>query len=96
MFYVYFMQSEIDNRLYVGSTNDLRARLKRHNEGGSEYTRKFRPWHLVYYEAYASEHLAKERERKLKQHGKRYTSVVDRIFDDKYQKVQHGKRGSNT
>lgn len=31
---------------YVGYTTDLKKRLAKHNEGGSDYTSKFKPWKL--------------------------------------------------
>ena len=33
MFYVYIIKSKRDGNLYLGSTNDLRKRVKKHNEG---------------------------------------------------------------
>jgi len=82
MFYVYFIKSIKDNRFYVGYTNDLRRRFEDHNNGKSKYTKNFRPWKLVYYEAYETESLAKNRENKLKQHGKRYSAIIDRIEEN--------------
>ena len=67
MFYVYLIRSE-KQELYIGSTNDLRRRFREHNRNRSTATKNHR-WHLVYYEAFASEKDAREREQKLKQHG---------------------------
>ncbi len=33
MWYVYILTSERDGKLYVGSTNDLKRRLKEHEQG---------------------------------------------------------------
>jgi len=33
-------------RFYIGLTEDLRARLKKHNAGEVPYTSKFRPWKI--------------------------------------------------
>ena len=38
-YYVYILQSEKDGTYYIGSTQDLDERLKRHNEGRSKYTK---------------------------------------------------------
>jgi hypothetical protein len=38
----------------IGLTSDLKARLDKHNEGGSPHTAKFKPWSLVTYHAFAS------------------------------------------
>ena len=44
MKYVYFLQSIVHpDQNYVGLTDDLRARLKVHNSGGSPHTSKHKP-----------------------------------------------------
>jgi predicted GIY-YIG superfamily endonuclease len=46
-FYVYILQSESDaGCFYVGLTDNLRARLKKHNKGDAPHTSKFRPWKI--------------------------------------------------
>ena len=84
MNYVYLIQSLHDNRYYIGYSADLKQRIQEHNSGKARYTKKFRPWKLLYYEAYASKKLARDREQKLKQHGKRYTELLKRVtvFDE--------------
>jgi predicted GIY-YIG superfamily endonuclease len=43
--YVYILQSlDTPEHFYVGSTDDLRARLKKHNAGHVSHTRKYKPW----------------------------------------------------
>ncbi len=43
-YYVYILQSELDERhFYSGFTEDLYARLKKHNAGDVPHTAKFRP-----------------------------------------------------
>jgi len=72
-YYVYVLQSLKNNGLYIGFTKDLITRLKQHNSGASEYTRKYVPWQLIHYEAYRNEVDAKRREKYLKTSwGKRY------------------------
>jgi len=67
MYYVYLLRSESHpKQLYVGSTRDLRQRLKDHNEGRCPYTAKFRPWILVAYFAFAQEKGAIAFEKYLK------------------------------
>jgi putative endonuclease len=64
--YVYVLRCA-DSSLYVGSAQDLDARLKAHNDGrGAAYTFKHRPFHLVYSEVLDSEAAAVKRERQLK------------------------------
>ena len=73
MFYTYLLKSKNNNKWYTGSTNDLRKRLKLHNDGKSNYTKKYKPYELIYYEACSNEHDARSREIYLKTGmGKRY------------------------
>ncbi len=70
MYYVYLLISETHlEEYYIGSTNDLRRRLVEHNLGDSPSTARYKPWKLVYYEAYLTEELARMREKRLKHHG---------------------------
>ncbi len=73
MYYTYILQSQKNDRWYTGSTNDLRKRLKLHNEGKSNFTNKYKPYDIVYYEACKNENDARSRELYLKTGmGKRY------------------------
>ena len=66
MHYVYILRCA-DSSFYVGSAQDLDARLKAHNEGrGAAHTFKHRPVRLVYSESCVSEGAAVARERQLK------------------------------
>lgn len=78
MYYVYALQSEKDNKLYIGSTSNLRKRLKEHNEGKVESTRYRCPLDLIYYEAYKEEEIARKRERLLKR-GKAHMELKKRL-----------------
>jgi putative endonuclease len=71
MFYVYVLQSEVDEGLYIGYTSDLKRRLAEHQEGKSFSTFYRRPWRLIYYEAYLEKADARGRERYLKSGGGR-------------------------
>jgi predicted GIY-YIG superfamily endonuclease len=67
MKYVYLLQSiDFPERTYVGLTDDLRGRLAAHNAGQSPHTSKFKPWHLVTYNAFSDEAKAVAFERYLK------------------------------
>ena len=79
MYYVYVLQSTKDSDKYIGSTNDLRKRLKLHNAGKVFSTRLRAPLELVYYEAYKSEKDARAREHNLKLRSKAYIQLRRRI-----------------
>ncbi len=67
MFYVYLLRSlPHPSEKYTGFTSDLKARLQKHNDGGSPHTAKFRPWKLVAYFAFEDEAKALEFEKYLK------------------------------
>jgi putative endonuclease len=67
MHYVYLLRSRANNsQTYIGLTDDLRARLKNHNEGGSSHTAKYRPWEIVCYVAFSNREDAAGFERYLK------------------------------
>ena len=51
---------------YTGSTNNIEARLQKHNEGGCPHTAKFRPWQIKNYFAFNSKERALKFERYLK------------------------------
>jgi putative endonuclease len=72
-FYVYVLQSTLNNKWYTGSTNDLRKRFKQHTENKSFYTKNHGPFKIIYYEACLNEQNARSREKYLKSGmGKRY------------------------
>jgi putative endonuclease len=69
MHYVYILQSEkFSEQSYVGYTTDLRARLKKHNEGGSKHTSKYKPWKVTWYCAFPDKQKALAFETYLKSH----------------------------
>ena len=80
MYYVYVLKSEkYRNKLYFGYTADLRSRFTKHNNKGSNFTKKFVPWLLVYYKAYRSEQDARLREQRLKHDGRAWAQLKRRI-----------------
>lgn len=79
MYFVYIIKSQNYSQLYIGRTTNLLKRLTEHNSGLSPSTKKYLPWKFVYFEGYANEEDAKDRERKLKQFGKVYSQLKRRI-----------------
>ncbi|OHA72792.1 MAG: hypothetical protein A3A27_01150 [Candidatus Wildermuthbacteria bacterium RIFCSPLOWO2_01_FULL_47_18] len=65
-YYVYILQSQKNKSLYIGYTGDLKQRFKAHNNGESLATKPFRPYKLVFYEAFLSKQDARRREEYLK------------------------------
>ena len=66
MFIVYVLRSLKDLKFYVGMTQDLLSRLRKHDGGGVPSTRHRRPLELVYQESCATRVEARRREKYLK------------------------------
>jgi len=82
MWYVYVLQSQnVLNWFYKGSTNNLTTRIEKHNIGEVISTKPYRPFRLVYYEAYLTEFAARNREASIKKSGSVWKPLMDRIKD---------------
>lgn len=79
MFYVYVLKSSVDEKLYVGSTNNLKRRFFEHNNRSNRSTKARTPFDLCYYEAYRDEYDARTREFQLKKDGKALGQLKRRI-----------------
>jgi putative endonuclease len=66
MYYVYVLKSQVDGKMYIGYTKNLRNRLREHQDGEVMSTRPRRPLELIFYEGYKSMEDAKRREGYLK------------------------------
>ncbi len=67
MLYVYILQSIADpERFYIGITEDLKTRFKKHNAGEVFHTAKFRPWTIKNYFTFSDPKKAHAFERYLK------------------------------
>ena len=66
MKYVYILQSLNGDHFYIGITDDLDARLSKHNSGAVAHTSKFRPWRIKTYVAFSDEACAIAFEKYLK------------------------------
>ena len=71
MYFVYILQSLKDDRTYVGYTNNLDERLKRHNAGLVPATKNRTPLKLIYSEQFENITEAKKREKYYKNGGGR-------------------------
>lgn len=73
MYYVYVIKSLVSDYWYTGVTNDLRKRFSQHQKDSMEWTKRHRPYELIYYEACLNREDAEAREIYLKTGtGKRY------------------------
>ncbi|MEK7195146.1 MAG: GIY-YIG nuclease family protein [Patescibacteria group bacterium] len=60
------LKSLVAQKFYTGKTNNIGRRLAEHNSGKSRYTKRHKPWELVYSENFPSEKEAAQREKYLK------------------------------
>ena len=82
MWYFYVLQSQINPEwFYKGSTNDLDRRLRQHNDGEVESSSPYKPFKLVYYEAYLTEFAARKRESHVKKSGSIWIPLRRRIIE---------------
>ncbi|PWU23255.1 hypothetical protein C5B42_03765 [Candidatus Cerribacteria bacterium 'Amazon FNV 2010 28 9'] len=54
MYYFYILRSSKAKKLYLGSTPDLKARLKSHNAGENKATKPYIPYKLIFYSGFIS------------------------------------------
>ena len=66
-YYVYILASRHHGTLYIGITNDIRARIEQHRTGrGSEFVKKYGVYRLVHVEIFTTPQEAIAREKQLK------------------------------
>ena len=65
-YWVYILHSTTRDQLYIGQTQDIDKRLKRHNQGYVKSTKNRGPWELYYSKMYPSRSAAMKTERQLK------------------------------
>ena len=65
-YYTYVLKSLKDGKLYIGWSNNLKQRVKKHFNGKVEATKNRLPLKLLYYEACLNKELAIAREKQLK------------------------------
>jgi len=66
MYYTYVLQSEKDQKLYIGWTDNLKNRFEKHQTGKVHSTKDRRPFKLIYFEACSDQGKAIAREKYFK------------------------------
>ena len=67
MHIVYVLISQKDaNKYYIGLTDNLERRLKKHNSSQAYYSKRYAPWQIETYIAFRNKHLAAQFEKYLK------------------------------
>lgn len=83
MFKVYILQSQADKSYYIGQCKNIDIRLDQHNFSNrkNSYTRRKRPWVLVYTESYSTRIETVKRERYFKKI--KNNKYLEKIIDKK-------------
>ena len=65
--YVYVLESQVNNKRYIGATSkDPKERLEEHNNGSTNWTKANRPFVLIHIEEFSNKTKAIQREIFLK------------------------------
>jgi len=83
--YVYILESVKDGRYYIGSTIDLKKRLKHHKCGATPSTKRFGELRLVFQQYYDKIEDARYVERKLKKLKRK--DYIKKIINDGFIKI---------
>ena len=86
MAYLYILCNQQTDRYYIGSTIDLKRRIKQHQLGYTRTTRVLETFELVYKEEYKTITEARNREHKLKSYkSKKY---IKWLISNKNSRIQ--------
>jgi len=66
MYFVYAIQSQIRNYIYVGISNNIKRRFHQHQDGLNNRTKAYRPFKLIHCEKFETRIQARQREKYLK------------------------------
>lgn len=66
MHFVYIIQSQKHNRYYIGCTNNIKTRIKQHNDKQNYSTKNGIPWKLIIYKKFENQQKAYQCEKKIK------------------------------
>jgi putative endonuclease len=66
MYYVYIIESQTIKRYYIGQTDNLQARIERHNSGKNLSTKAYVPWELKWWKEYETRAEAIKTEKRIK------------------------------
>jgi putative endonuclease len=79
MWFVYIIQSEINNSIYIGFTDNIKRRTREHNLGKEKSTKHNAPYKLKYFECYCNKTIARKREIELKNNSFKKKELLERL-----------------
>ena len=66
MYYLYILKSIKYKKSYVGISDNVNRRLKEHNAGKMFFTKRYKPWEIIYTENFSTLVDAQKREKYMK------------------------------
>ena len=66
MFLTYILKSKIFSKTYVGHTNNIEKRLIEHNNEKNVFSKRYKPWVIIYKESFNSLEESVKREKYFK------------------------------
>ncbi|MGE0642859.1 MAG: GIY-YIG nuclease family protein [Nitrospira sp.] len=66
IYYLYILLNEAGTRTYTGVSDDIEKRLKEHNEGKVTSSRPYRPYKVIYTQAFTTLRETRQEERYYK------------------------------
>ncbi|APD05936.1 hypothetical protein UJ101_00389 [Flavobacteriaceae bacterium UJ101] len=79
--YVYILYSKTLDRYYIGQTQNLEERIKRHNSKHKGFTGKTNDWVILYREVFANQREAIKREKEIK--NKKSRKYIEYLLSEK-------------
>jgi putative endonuclease len=87
-YYVYILESIKTKKYYIGQTEDLESRLKRHNNGSNKSTKSGAPWELKCWKMHKTRSEAVQEEMKLKGIKKR-KGIENYVVENNFRGLAH-------
>ncbi|MFC1619844.1 GIY-YIG nuclease family protein [Candidatus Neomarinimicrobiota bacterium] len=81
-YYLYILYSDSLRRYYTGVSHDPELRLKYHNSNPKGWTRRGRPWRLVFTKAYHDRTSSMKAERFVK--GQKSQVFIEKLVSGEY------------
>jgi len=81
-YYLYVLYSSSINQYYIGVSNNPEQRVQYHNTAHKGWTRRGRPWGLVYMKSFSSKRDAMKWEKWVKLQKKR--SIIKKIIANEF------------
>ena len=82
LYYLYVLYSERISKYYIGISRDPEKRLSYHNSANKGWTRRGRPWKLVYIQGFIDEKSAHKAEKFVK--SQKSKKFIEKVVSGKY------------